>query len=46
LLEIKGLITGVGNAVVCQGREAHRDTYLEQQQIEKIETEVRDIDRI
>jgi hypothetical protein len=24
----------------------HRDTYLEQQQTEKIETEVRDVDRI
>ncbi len=28
------------------GRCSHRDTYLEQQQTEKIETEVRDVDRI
>jgi hypothetical protein len=30
----------------AKGREAHRNTYLEQQQIEKIVTEVRDVDRI
>jgi hypothetical protein len=26
--------------------QKHRDTYLEQQETEKIETEVRDVDRI
>jgi hypothetical protein len=30
----------------AKGIEVHRDTYLEQQQIEKIVTEVRDVDRI
>jgi hypothetical protein len=28
----------------AKGREAHRHTYLEQQQTEKIVTEVRDVD--
>jgi hypothetical protein len=30
----------------AKGREAHRDTYLEQQQTQKIVTEMRDVDRI
>ncbi len=30
----------------AKGREAHRNTYLEQQQTEKIVTEVRDVERI
>jgi hypothetical protein len=28
----------------AKGKEAHRNTYLEQQQTEKIATEVRDVD--